>query len=278
MDIELLRTFLEVNRTGHFGKAADNLYLTQSAVSARIKQLEDSLGVVLFERQRNNLRLTSSGMRFMRHAENIVASWQRARQEAGLEEEFSTSLAVAGLFDLWEISLLDWLIQVRKHEPDIAIHASAYTSQVLNQQVLNGQLDLAFLFEPQSAPELSTRFLKRTNLKMVSTLAGLSSKEAISQSYIMIDWGTAYAVNHAKQFPDAPSSSIFLSHGSLALSYILRHGGTAYLPEEWSAPLIDSQKLFLVNDAPVIEREINVIWRTDNEKSNVLRKVLEYFE
>ncbi|WP_082880488.1 MULTISPECIES: LysR family transcriptional regulator [unclassified Oleiphilus] len=39
MDIELLRTFLEVKNTRHFGKAAENLYLTQAAVSARIKQL-----------------------------------------------------------------------------------------------------------------------------------------------------------------------------------------------------------------------------------------------
>ena len=278
MDTELLRTFLEVNRTGHFGKAADNLYLTQSAVSARIKQLEDSLGAVLFERQRNNLRLTSSGMRFMRHAETIVATWQRARQEAGLEDDFSTSIAVAGLFDLWEISLLEWLIKVRKMESDVAIHASAHTSQVLNQLVLNGQLDLAFLFEPQSSPEINIRFLKRTNLKMVSTKEGLSSDKALKQDYVMIDWGTAYAVNHAKQFPDAPSSSIFISHGSLASSYILRNGGTAYLPEEWSDPLTEKKKLFPVDDAPVIEREINVIWRTDNEKSPVIKKLLEYFE
>ena len=278
MDIELLRTFLEVNRTGHFGKAADNLYLTQSAVSARIKQLEDTLGSPLFERQRNNLRLTSAGMRFMRHAETIVATWQRARQEAGLEDDFSSSIAVAGLFDLWEVALLDWLIQVRKHSPDIAIHASAFSSQVLNQQILDGQLDLAILFEPQSTPELNIRFLKRTNLQMVSTQQGLSSNEAINQNYIMIDWGTAYAVNHAKQFPDAPSSSIFLSHGSLALSYILRNGGTAYLPEEWTNPLIKKMRLFTVADAPIIEREINAIWRTDNEKAPVIRNILEYFK
>lgn len=278
MDIELLRTFLEVNRTGHFGKAADNLYLTQSAVSARIKQLEDTLGSPLFERQRNNFRLTSAGMRFMRHAETIVATWQRARQEAGLEDDFSSSIAVAGLFDLWEMALLDWLIQVRKQSPDIAIHASAFSSQVLNQQIFDGQLDLAILFEPQSTPELNIRFLKRTNLRMVSTQQGLSSNEAINQNYIMVDWGTAYAVNHAKQFPDAPSSSIFLSHGSLALSYLLSNGGTAYLPEEWSTPLVTQDKLFPVNDAPLIEREINAIWRADNEKSAVIRKILEYFE
>ncbi|WP_351060278.1 LysR family transcriptional regulator, partial [Psychrobacter sp. TB20-MNA-CIBAN-0197] len=53
MDIDLLKTFVEVVRTRHFGKAAENLYITQSAVSFRIRQLEQGLGVNLFIRQRN---------------------------------------------------------------------------------------------------------------------------------------------------------------------------------------------------------------------------------
>ncbi len=50
MDTELLRTFIEVSKTRHFGRAAENLYLTQSAVSFRIRQLEQQLGVSLFAR------------------------------------------------------------------------------------------------------------------------------------------------------------------------------------------------------------------------------------
>lgn len=278
MDIELLRTFLEVNRTGHFGKAAENLYLTQSAVSARIRQLEESLGIIIFERQRNNIRLTSSGLRFIRHAEAIVATWQRARQEAGLEDDFSSSLAIAGLSDLWDSLLVDWLVDVRNQAPDIAIHASALSSSVLIQQILNGQLDLIFLFEHQSIPELNTRFLKRMNLHMVSTEKDLSMEQAFSKNYLMVDWGTAYAVNHAKQFPEAPSFSMFISHGSLALSFILKNGGTAYLPEEWTSPLIEQNILYPVADTPILEREINAVWRTDNERSAVIKRVLSLLD
>ncbi len=60
MDTELLKTFLEVSRTRHFGRAAEALYLTQSAVSFRIRQLENQLGVNLFTRHRNNIRLTTA--------------------------------------------------------------------------------------------------------------------------------------------------------------------------------------------------------------------------
>ena len=65
MDIELLKTFLELSRTRHFGRAAENLFISQSAVSARIRQLEDSIGAPLFTRDRNNIQLTSAGERFL---------------------------------------------------------------------------------------------------------------------------------------------------------------------------------------------------------------------
>ena len=71
MDIELLRTFIEVRKTRHFGKAAENLYLTQAAVSARIRQLEQLLGVKLFIRSRNNIQLTSEGERLVSHAQTV---------------------------------------------------------------------------------------------------------------------------------------------------------------------------------------------------------------
>ena len=85
MDIQLLRTFLELDRTRHFGKAAESLFVTQSAVSARIRLLEETLGVPLFIRRRNELQLTGAGERLKRHAETIVSAWQRALTDAALD-------------------------------------------------------------------------------------------------------------------------------------------------------------------------------------------------
>lgn len=75
MDTELLKTFLEVSRTRHFGRAAEALYLTQSAVSFRIRQLENQLGVNLFTRHRNNIRLTTAGEKLLlcRNAHEYLA-------------------------------------------------------------------------------------------------------------------------------------------------------------------------------------------------------------
>jgi DNA-binding transcriptional LysR family regulator len=81
LDTELLKTFLEVQKTRHFGKAAENLYLTQSAVSFRIRQLEQSLGVPLFIRFRNNIQLTAAGELLLPHAEAVLTAIGAARQQ-----------------------------------------------------------------------------------------------------------------------------------------------------------------------------------------------------
>ena len=81
MDSELLKTFLEVSRTRHFGKAAETLYLTQSAVSFRIRQLETQVGADLFTRHRNNIQLTEAGERLVPYAEKLMETWLLAKKE-----------------------------------------------------------------------------------------------------------------------------------------------------------------------------------------------------
>ena len=94
MDVGLLKAFLEVYRSRHFGHAAKNLFISQSAVSARIRQLEDELGIKLFTRDRNNIELTTAGKRFLIYAENILNTWNRARQEIAVPEGIDILLSV----------------------------------------------------------------------------------------------------------------------------------------------------------------------------------------
>ena len=274
MDIELLRTFIEVNRTGHFGRAADNLFLTQSAVSARIKMLEEALGVIVFERKRNDIRLTSSGNRFLKHAKSIVDTWQLARQDVSLQENFVSTLAIGSLIDLWELELLNWLSQLRMSHPEIAFYSTAYPAEIITSQLLNNTLDVAVVFEHYFSPEIENRFVKRIELVMASS-SPVNIEQAFDENYIMVNWGTAYTQNHAKLFEQATVTSMYMSHGSLALQFILDHMGTAYLPRQWVEKYETEKRLFPVTDAPVIEREIYASWRRDNDKLPVISKFLE---
>lgn len=76
----ITENLLEVSRTRHFGRAAESLYLTQSAVSFRIRQLENQLGANLFTRHRNNIRLTPAGERLVPYAEMLLNTWRLAKR------------------------------------------------------------------------------------------------------------------------------------------------------------------------------------------------------
>ncbi|MCI2283633.1 LysR family transcriptional regulator [Colwellia sp. MSW7] len=109
MKIELLKTFLEVSRTLHFRIASENLFITQSAVSARIKLLEEDLGVLLFDRSQKHLKLTPEGNRLIKHANELLFMWQKTKQDVGIAESDSHQLVIGSMMSIWDIVLQDWL-------------------------------------------------------------------------------------------------------------------------------------------------------------------------
>ncbi len=84
MDITLARTFLEVVGTGSFVVASERLHVTQTAISARVKTLEDLLGRQLFVRNKSGASLTPAGEQFVRHATTLVQVWERARHQVAV--------------------------------------------------------------------------------------------------------------------------------------------------------------------------------------------------
>jgi LysR family transcriptional regulator, flagellar master operon regulator len=275
MDTDLLRTFLEINRTRHFGHAAENLHLTQSAVSARIRLLEETLGIQLFIRSRNNIQLTPAGSRLLQYAESILNTWNRARHDTALGQEDRTSLAIGGMFSLWDILLQDWIQRLYRKLPNLAIRAEANGPEVLVRKLLDGALDVAFMFEPPQMVELQEREISRIQLIMISSLHGQSASEAIKNNYILVDWGTAFAIAHARHFPDMPPPTARMGLGRMALAFILECGGATYLAEPMVREYLDSGSLHRVRDAPVIDRQVYAIYLQDTERGAMLEQALE---
>ena len=169
LDINDFRTFTEVSRTRHFGQAARNLCITQSAVSARIRQLEDALGKQLFIRQRNNIQLTPAGEQLLAYAEIITTAWSSARQTIGASESDSVSLQVAGVPGLWDLILQDWLYRIYSAHEKLVIHTEVHGTDVLHRGILNGTLDLAFVYEAPVNGMLDVIAVANFPLKMVTS-------------------------------------------------------------------------------------------------------------
>jgi DNA-binding transcriptional LysR family regulator len=274
MDIDLLRTFLEVNRTRHFGRAADNLYLSQSAISARIRHLEDQVGAALFTRDRNDIRLTTTGKKLLPHAESIVTAWHRARQEVALGDEIEQSLAVGATPSLGDILMQDWLNSIYRQMPDVAVSADMAGPNELLRRLLDGTIDMALTFEGPQVLRLNVVELASIPLVMVSSRRNIGVQDAVKSNYVMVDWGTSFLITHAKMFTELPSPRLRFGLGRMAHEFVLKNGGSAYLAEPDILGDLEQDRLHRVVDAPVIERSAFVVYPQQSNNSETIERAL----
>lgn len=272
MDIELLRTFLEVNKTRHFGKAAANLYVTQAAVSARIRQLEQTVGVALFTRGRNDIQLTPFGRKLIEHAETILRSWTQARQELVVEDEHKSALVTACVPGVWETLLEPWIARIRNEMPDLVLSAEICDTKTVVTRLLDNTADLGLMFEAPESGDLKSDRLATFRFVLTSNQAGLSAHEALNGHYLFVNWGDWFSAAHAKHFRESGTPVLRLDSGRPARALIVETGGSAYLPQAMVQRDLDECRLHLVTDAPVIERTVNAVYVAEADKRILVDK------
>ena len=153
MDTRLLKQFLTLSETLHFGKASDLCHLSPSALSRSIKQLEETLGVALFHRDNRHVELTAEGRIFQDYARDTLSQWDSLRntllsEAQELQGEISVYCSVTASYSF----LYDLLRQFRSHHPKIEIKLHTGDPAAAVSQVLKGEEDLAIAARPDSLP------------------------------------------------------------------------------------------------------------------------------
>lgn len=277
MDIELLRTFLEVSRTRHFGQAAEILCLTPAAVSARIKSLERLLGVRLFDRVKREMRLTPEGNRLIRRADRLISEWRKIRQEISVGGA-SNQLSVGGVPQLWDVLLQDWLVRLRGAQPGLAMIVESLPPDLLTRRLLDGVLDLAFMLEPPQIELFQIWDIGGITLELATTRPDIEVEQALDEGFLMVDWGLAHSLQHRRRFPEAAEPRTRLANSAMALAYLREIGGTAYLPSSMLAAAQDEGWLYPVADAPRVEHRVHAVYALHGGRSELVDSVLSYFQ
>ena len=275
MDIEQLKTFLEVERMRNFRKAAENLCISPSAISARIRQLEQTLGLALFRRDRQKVSLTPAGERFERHARFILSAWERAHEEIALSDQVDKRLTVAGVTSLWEILLQDWINNIHCNAPLIGLRAEASAYESIVQKLEQGSIDLGFLYEPPQLRDMVVQEVGNVSLIMVSEEQDISVDDALSQGYIRVDWGTLFTSLHEDHFPQRPIAAVRANVASIALGLIDNCGGAAYLPTSLVNDKLEQGKLFKVEGAPEIPLKAYAAFHMHGEHRSLIEQLLD---
>ncbi|MBV9539203.1 MAG: LysR family transcriptional regulator [Acidisphaera sp.] len=132
-----------IRRLGSFHAAARQLRTSQPAISARVRELELELGVVVFDRSDRRMRPTPKGLELLQYAERIVGIAQEIRERVGAPE----SLVGRVRLGVTPISAIGWVPAMLEHAaqsaPGIAVELVVDTSDVMRMQLERAELDLA---------------------------------------------------------------------------------------------------------------------------------------
>jgi LysR family transcriptional regulator, flagellar master operon regulator len=269
MDIALARTFLEIVAQGSFVAAAQRLHLTQTAVSARVKSLEEQLGATLFRRHKAGAVLTSAGERFVPHATSLLQVWERARHQVALPAGRKAVVVLGCEPSLWDPLLLAWLEWMKEDAPELAVRVEISSSEVLLEQIATGTLDIAIVYAPHYRPGIRVDLLIEERLVLVST--GEDGSLPDPERYVYVDWGREFADQHSLLYPEWSRPSIASDFAPLVREYLLAHGGAGYFRLGVVRNHLASGRLRRVDGAPEFRYPAYAVHAEDADPAMVSR-------
>ena len=258
MELHHLRTFVTVGRQGHLTRAAEQLCLSQPAVSAHIKALEEELGLGLFERNARGMALTVAGERLLDYAEKVLAARQDMLREAGrLKGAAHGRLRLGTVGDAELLRLVPILAKMSEHHPQVSIQLRGGYSATVIDDVLNNRLDAGFTVftdEPRiGAP---------ARIGLMTFALHLAAPAAWRERVEGADWGALAALPWIGMPPlsfcgrlaeavflrqgSAPRSLIEADRNATVLSLIAAGTGIGLLHEEQALKAAQAGEVILI--------------------------------
>lgn len=147
MDIRIMEYYLAIVREGNISAAAEALHVSQPALSRQIKDLEEELGVTLFERGSRRIKLTEEGMILRRRAEEMVRLMQITESEISRAHSTLTGEVHIGAGESLAFHHLSRIAgEIHGEHPDIRFTITSGDTADLLDQLDNGLIDVALIF------------------------------------------------------------------------------------------------------------------------------------
>ncbi len=171
MDLSDLRVFEAVSRHGSMNRAAQELHTVQSNVTARIRALEEELGVSLFQRHARGVSTTPAGQRILPFVGRITKLLADARTAARDDGEPGGTLSLGSLETTTALRLSPLLGQFAKTYPQVRLVVATGTTRRLIDDVVSCRVEGAFVAGPVSHPDLEQEVVFKEELVLVTSPA-----------------------------------------------------------------------------------------------------------
>jgi DNA-binding transcriptional LysR family regulator len=284
MELYQLRSFVAVAEAGHLTRAAEKLHVSQPAVSAQIKALEDELKLALFERTSSGMVLTSAGERLLADAEKVLASAQVLRNDASaLKGEVAGKVGVGTLSDPKFIRVGDFLGTTVGRHPLLQVELHHEISGAAFAKVRDGELDASFYFGALAHPGVDGLRLRGITYRVAAPAAW---KDRVADA----DWGAIAALpwiitppisTHHKlvralfdKHRIEPTKVVEADQEFVIANLVVSGVGLSLIREELALEREAAGEVCLLRDAR-LETDLWFIYRVGRKSDPVIRAMLE---
>lgn len=284
-----VKYFVATANLGQVSRAAKELAISQSAITAAIKELESQVGVRLFERTAQGMELTEAGRRFLAAANRILTSVDEALATTTATDTVSGTLSVATSYTVLGYFLPPHLERLSKRFPNLHIKLYELSREMIEDGLVTNRFDMAVVLTSNIAnPELVTETLLSSQRRLWVPAGhrlldhdAVQLKDVAEEPYIMltVDEAAHSALRYWNQTPYQPQVTLRTSSIEAVRSIVGNGQGVTILSDmvyrPWS---LEGRRVeTVVPTPPVPPMNIGLAWRQGVEMTPAMKLFRRYF-
>ena len=257
MEFRNMKTFMRVAELKSFTKAAEELGYSQSTVTVQIKQLEQELDVLLFERIGKHVRLTEHGRTFHHQAREILHAVERLKGAMGETEEVRGALRIGTVDSLCINRMPAVLQEFRRHCPLVETIVKTGSNEALYDMIQKNEVDLIYFLDSRQFRDDWVKVIEKEEPAYFVAAAGhpltqqgdVTLTEILSQPLILTERGMSYRrsleIEVAKEEMEL-RPVLEMANTDVICDLVAHNAGVAYFPEFITDKLVQDGKLAVI--------------------------------
>lgn len=290
MELRNLITFIHVAELGSFTKAAEQLGYSQSTVSFQIKQLEDELGCLLFERINHTITLTERGHELVSYAHNIRTLTEDFKENLNKEEAYSGHIHIVTPDSICEEMITSHYIDFHEKYPSISVRFSTGDTTHMLDMLDHNEADAIITLDHRmynkdyviaKEEPLSMHFVANARSRF-AVVKNLSVRDLVNEQFILTEYGQGYRKVFDRELAKKSleiTPALEIGRTDIITSVLAENDMISFLPDFVTKDLVAEGKLCYLNICDVnIEIWKQLIYHKNKWLSRSLKAFIEYIK
>lgn len=284
MELYQLKSFAAVAQMRHLTRAAEKLHISQPALSAQIRALEDTLGVALFERTPAGMMLTAAGRRLLPAAEKVLAAAQAMRNEArAIKGEIGGIVRVGTVSDPDFIRVAPFMCTTARRFPMVEVEFHQVVTGEAFKRVRDGGLDASFYYGELTHADVGGIALRKVVFRIVvptawkERVAGAGWEQIAQQPWVIppqTSTDRELIGNLFRKHGVKPSRVMEADHEAVISSLAISGLGIALMRQEKALEREQAGEVFLWGDVR-LRTSLRFIYAKEREDDPIIRALAD---